>query len=262
MAYRVLIYHFQDSIEKEVKWEGNYGAKGEKRAKRKKATPEQIEKQNQHNRQTNMRRTIKANFGEGDYWNTLKYTKDTRKTLKEYTEDWRKFRRACKREYEKRGAPFKWICRMEIGKRGGVHIHMICNRLEHEKGKPDTDTILQKCWPHGRINYQSLYDAGGYQALAEYITKKEQSTGQLSMFPESEQKKFLRHSSSRNLIRPKPEVKEFKRRTVRDLMQNGPTPTPGYYIDKNSVRCGVNPYNGLSYCHYTEIRIGKPWEGG
>jgi len=262
MAYRVLSYYFPKSIEREVKWEGNYGAKGEKRAKRRKATPEQIEKQNQRNRQTNMRRLIKANFEEYDYWCTLKYPRGTRKSAHELSKDWEEFRKACKKAYEKRGTPFKWICRMEIGKRGGIHIHLLCNRLEHERGKPDTDVLIQKLWVHGRIHYRRAYEAGGFQALAEYITKKSKATGQLSMFPECEQKKFLRHSSSRNLIRPKPEIREYKRRTVRDLVLNGPKATNGYYIDKESVCSGVNPYNGLSYCRYTEVRIEKPWEGG
>ena len=41
---------FSNSIETEYKFAGKYGAKGEKRAKRKKATPEQMAKQNQINK--------------------------------------------------------------------------------------------------------------------------------------------------------------------------------------------------------------------
>ena len=72
------IWRFKNSVEYEIKYKGKYGAKGEKRAKRKKATPEQIKMQNQRNREKNVRRLIKANFGENDYWITLKYPKGTR----------------------------------------------------------------------------------------------------------------------------------------------------------------------------------------
>lgn len=254
MAYREMIWYFPNSIEREIKWEGKYGAKGEKRAKKKKATPEQIEKQNQINREKRIRRLIKANFEEGDYWNTLKYPKGTRKTTEEYKKDIEIYLRKCRNEYRKRGAPFKFIYRLEVGKKGGVHFHLLCNRLEPEKGKPDTAAILQNLWVHGRINYQSLYDSGGYQQLAEYIVKKPEDTGQLSFFP-GEEKEYLKYSTSRNLIRPEPEIKEYKRRTVKELVRNGPKATEGYYIDKTSIKCGVNPYNGLSYCHYIEFQI-------
>ena len=40
-------YEFLNSNDIEYKWEGKYGAKGEKRQKKKKATPEQMKKQNQ-----------------------------------------------------------------------------------------------------------------------------------------------------------------------------------------------------------------------
>ena len=70
---------FLNSIETECKYAGKYGAKGEKRAKRKKPTPEQVAKQNQINKENRIRRLIKANFYPSDLWVTLKYPKGTRK---------------------------------------------------------------------------------------------------------------------------------------------------------------------------------------
>ena len=46
MAYSKKIYRFKDSNEYEYTYAGKYGAKGEKRAKKKKPTREQIQKQN------------------------------------------------------------------------------------------------------------------------------------------------------------------------------------------------------------------------
>ena len=262
MAYKVEIWRFKNSIETEIKWKGNYGAKGEKRAPRKKATPEQIRAQNHRNKVKRLRREIKANFEEGDLWCTIKYPKGTRKTTEEYKKDTKAFLDACRSEYKKRGSPFKYIYRLEVGKRGGVHIHMICNRLEPEKGKPDTDKILQKAWKHGRINFESLYDAGGYQSLAEYMVKQPEDDKQLSMFDMEERKTYRKISSSRNLIRPEPEVKEYKRRTIKSIALDPPDATPGYWVDKESIRQGVNLFTGLSYCSYIEYRIRPPWEGG
>ena len=81
--YWVDAWHFRDSIEYEYKYAGNYGAKGEKRAKRRKATPEEVRRQNQRNREKNVRRLIKANFSSNDYWVTLKYPKGERPGIEE-----------------------------------------------------------------------------------------------------------------------------------------------------------------------------------
>ena len=54
MAHRHDVYRYgpgEKYIEHEIKCAGRYGAKGEKRAQKKKATPEQIKKQNQWNRE-------------------------------------------------------------------------------------------------------------------------------------------------------------------------------------------------------------------
>lgn len=266
MAYNKKTWHFSFSKEHEYSYVGNYGAKGEKRAKRKKATPEQIARQNQINRINRVRRLIKANFDKGDLWLTLKYPAGTRKSAEEMKKDIEEFKKRCRKAYKERGEPFKYICRMEIGRQGGSHIHILVNNPDGIK----TDKLLAELWTKGSIDYTPVYRAGGFERLAEYIVKQpdEETEKQLSLFPE-ERKEFLKYSTSKNLIRPEPEKKEYSRRTVRKLIEDGPEPTPGYYIDESSIRCGVNPYTGLSYLKYIEYLVGEsppveeeepPWE--
>lgn len=246
------VWRFPGSTEYEYKYAGRYGAKGEKRAARKKPTPEQIKKQNQANREKKMRRLIKANFVPDDIWATLKYPAGTRKPAEEVKKDLTGFLSAMRRAYKKRGGTFKFIYRLEVGRRGGVHIHILINRTE-----PDTDILIQRLWTHGRVHYETVYETGGYQKLANYIVKQpdEEVEQQLSFFPEGERKEFIKYSSSRNLARPEPERTVYRRRVMRKLIEEGPKPEPGYYIDKNSIVCGVNPYTGFSYFQYTEYRI-------
>lgn len=241
---------FRDSIEYEIKYAGNYGAKGESRAKKQKATPEQIKKQNQLNKEKRMRRLIKANFSKGDMWVTLKYKKGERPDIYSVKTDLKKFIDAMRRRYKKAGCEFKFIYRLEIGKQGGVHIHMIVPRIR------GADLDIQDVWQQGRVNFESL-DDGDYKELASYITKPpdESVDKQLSLFPLEVRREFVKYSSSRNLIRPVPERKEFKKRTVRKILREGIQPTKGYYIDKSSIVTGINQYTGMSYIHYTERKL-------
>lgn len=259
MGYLIDKWYLRNSIEYEYKYVGNYGAKGEKRGPKRKATPEQIKRQNQYYREKTVRRTIKLNFAQGDIWATLKYPVGTRKEVSEVKNELKKFLDGMRYEYKKRGEPFKFIYRMEVSKRGGVHIHILVNRL---KNQTDTDVLLQKRWPHGHVYYTNIYEQGGYEALAEYITKQpdEETEGQLSLFPKEDRKDFVKYQTSKNLIRPEPERKIYKRRTLRQLFEEGPKETPGYYIDKNSIRYGTNPYSGMSYYHYTEVRLERRQE--
>lgn len=256
MAFWLDTWNFTNSIEYEYKFVGNYGAKGEKRAEKKKATPEQIKKQNQLNKEKRMRRVIKANFLAEDYWMTLKYPEGTKKKLEEIEKDLRNFLARMRQAYKKAAEMFKWIYRMEIGKHGGIHIHILLNRIN---GKVNTDLMVKKIWHHGSVNYQTLYESGGYKKLANYIVKppNEECYEQLSLFEEVDQKKLIKYSSSRNLIRPEPERRVYRRWTVKRLIEEGPKPTPGYYIDPESVVSGVNRYTGMSYLQYTEYRINE-----
>ncbi len=262
MAYWKDTYEFEDSNEIEIKYAGNYGAKGEHRQKRRKLTPEQMAKQNQRNREKNIRRLIKKNFRPYDIWACLKYPKGVRKPLKEVKKDFSNFIRTMHRRYLKQGEIFKYIYRMEIGEMGGIHIHILVNRL---RGQIDTDILMQEIWAHGIVDYKSIYAEGGYEKLAEYIVKQPEEEGevyrQLSLLPEEEQKKYLCYNCSRNLVHPVAKRKEYRHWTMRKILRDGPKPKKGYYIDKESVRSGVNAFTGMSYLHYTEYKIGVRQQG-
>ena len=138
--YRHDIYRFIDSIEHEYKYAGNYGAKGEKRQKKQKRSSEDIQRQNQYQKTKRVRRIIKANFRQGDYWITLTYQKGESRSVKEVCKDLSSFLRRIRTAYTRQDTACKYIYRIEIGSRGGIHVHMILNRL------PDLDQALQSSW--------------------------------------------------------------------------------------------------------------------
>lgn len=249
--YRLKKYRFKGSTDYEFSYAGNYGAKGEKRSPRAKTTPEQIRKQNQHNREKKMWRLIRANFDVGDLWTTLKYPKGIRPPVEKIKKDLQTMFRKLRTAYKARGAPLKFIYRLEIGELGGIHIHMVINRI------PDTDKLIASAWKNP-VNLTPLYDLGEFRDLASYLVKQpEEVEEQLSLFDTEDKKKLLAVSSSRNLIRPEPETKEYTRRTMRKILEKGPVPEPGYYIDVDTVYSGINPYTGESYFGYTEVKIEK-----
>lgn len=269
MAYTHDIWYFKNSTEHEFKFKGKCGARGEKRAEKRKPTKEQIKRQNQINKQNQVRRIIKANFEPKDLWCCCKYPSGIRPALDVVKEDKDRFMRYLRTLYRKRGSPMKWVSRLEVGKNGGVHMHILLNRIQGEQ----TDILIDEAWgkalkkskagkmirSDGLVDFRTTYDAGGYKQLAEYICKEPkegtEEYEQLSMFPKEEQKALISVSTSRNLIRPEPEHHEYRNRTMRKLIEEGPKPYPGYYIDMDTLYIGVNQYNGYSYCKYTEVKL-------
>lgn len=250
MAYRQKTYYFTNSIEHEFCFSGHVGAKGEKRAKRKKATPEQVKRQNQINRVNKCRRLIKANFLPGDCWVTLKYKAGTRKSMESVKKDIESFDTRMRKDYKAHGEKWKWVRRIEIGKRGGIHIHLICNRIWN------TELLIAKNWPGQSHHSEPLREDGNFRQLASYLCKPEpEEVEQMSMFDKDDRKKAVSISSSRNLVRPEPEKKAYVRRTMKRIIQDGPKAKPGFYIDKNSIRIGINQVTGYSYIYYTEVKI-------
>lgn len=242
----------------EIKFPGKYGAKGEKRHGRVKATPDQIKRQNQRNRETYVRRLIMLNFVEHDLWCTLKYPAGTRfGDLGIVSKDVSKFLRSLSGKWKRREHELKYIYRIEVGKKGGVHIHILINRID------DADVLIAESWKQGRVNFVGMTEQGGVGQLAAYIVKREQEAEkQLSLFEDEDKKKLLRYSCSRNLIKPERERKVYRNRTVRNILRNGPKPSKGYYVDTDSIVTGINPFTGMSYIHYTEIKIEARGPGG
>lgn len=261
MAYVDCTYKSPNFIEHEVYFAGKYGAKGEKRAKKEKATPLEIKKNNQWNRIKRLRRTLQLNFYAGDYWVTFKYKSGTRKDIKSVKMDIKKCLDGLRKKYKAKGAPLMFVYRIEIGKRGGLHCHMVINRIT------DGDLLIREAWKKatedaGSIDYTTIEESGGFGGLAEYICKlpDDQIPGQMYFdILDNDMKKIIAISSSRNLKRPEPVKREYSHWTIKRILsgENKIKPAAGFYIDKNSIKRGINKFTGLSYLYYTEIRIKK-----
>lgn len=239
-------WEFEDTLEIEEKHTGRYGAPGQPRSRRKDPTPEDIRRQNQWKRERDLRRLIKWNFGERDYWVTLTYRKGERPDHRVMMKHVQNMLAKVKRRYRKQGVELKYIYRLAIGKKGGPHVHVLVNRFANDQ--TGTDIILQECWSYGHVNIRPTYDAGGYKELAEYIAKP---------LEEWEPLDLKRFHPSRNLVRREPKDNVIRRRSLADRKGNMryPPARKGYYVDPDSVRMGVNPVTGYLYRHYTLVRL-------
>ena len=109
-------YKYGRFIEHEFKFVGKFGAKGEKRAEKKKATPEQVKKQNQYNREKKILRKIRCNFKPGDLWLTMKFPKGIRMPVKEIKGVRKSFFDTVRNKYKKRGQILKFYTGQKQGK--------------------------------------------------------------------------------------------------------------------------------------------------
>lgn len=231
----------------EEKHTGRYGARGQKRQKRRKATPEEIEKQNKWKKERDVRRLIKWNFSIGDYWITLTYRKGSRPPWQQMKKDVSKFIRKLREKYRKNGWELKYIYRLEIGKNGGPHVHILINRKSNDE--TDTGLLVDELWEPGHAQMKRVYDVNSGD-LAEYITKP---------LKENEPEDLKRYHPSRNLIRKDPEEDKIRRRSLVDKrgIPREPKAPKGWAVIPESVRTGKNPVTGYAYRHYILIRTEK-----
>lgn len=238
MPYKQKKYVFRNAIEIEQYHTARYGAPGEKREPKMKATPEQIAKMNQRNKEKRCRRKLRTHFDVNDYFADLTYEKDARPPDMEMAKKhFRQFMRIIRKEYAKRGAQVKWIRNIEVGKRNAWHVHLVINRIQ------DTDIILRKAWKHGRVANVLLYEKGEFRDLAAYLTKTPQTDERLV---ESS------YWTSRNL--PVPEPKETVINRWKTWKEEVKIPD-GWYLDKDSYFEGINPVTGYPHRSYTLLRI-------
>lgn len=280
MAYREWIYKSPWGIEHVIQYKGAYGGKHERRADREKVTKDQIRRQNQKNKENRVRRTIQLNFRPGDWWITLKYPRGTRKPIEDVIGDFRGFVKTMRKRYKRAGQDLKYIYRVEIGSRGGIHMHVVMNRLNDPKG----DLILSDAWTRARgmtpiedmledglcpadglAHLDHVRAVGNGKELAEYLVKEQpQELEDGTRLSRDEMKQTQKYGSSRNLLRPVAEVKDYNHWTMRTILNLGPDGmntkknryrTEGYAVDKDSWVNGINPYTGLTYLSYMEVPI-------
>lgn len=233
------IYRMKHSIDVEKYHSGRYGAPGEKRKSKKKATAEDIKKQNYEQAKRNLKRLINANFSAGDFHCTLTYKKENRPDQEEARRELANFLRRVGRAYKKTGNEFKYIVVTEYESKS-IHHHIILNNI------PGATDLINKNWKVGRVHFTPLDYEGDYKNLAEYLLKETEKT-----FRESDSANKKRYTRSRNLLIPEPEKKLIKASTFRKK----PQPIKGYYIDPESFHEGINPVTGYLYQTYTMIRL-------
>lgn len=250
MATKRKTYKFKQGriVEIEEFHDGNYGAPGMNRRKKKKPTKEEMEKVNAWNKTKRCRRKLLEYFNAGDTIATWTYEKQNRPPdMKVALKDFQKAIRKVREEYKKRGYELRWIRNIEKGTKGAWHIHIIVNEIG------DSPTILKKAWEKGGTwteeirNSEKIYDEG-FEKLAAYMTKSETTREKRKDGEISRQRiKEANYSTSRNM--PIPEPKE--ERLVR--WKKEIKPKKGYYI----AQCyeGINPVTGFKYRRCTLIRI-------
>lgn len=242
MAYKRKIYRFLNAIEVEDCHDGKYGAPGMSREQKKKATPEQIEKQNQYQKEKRCRHRLRKHFDVNDYFITLTYAQDRRpQDMDQAKKDIGWFTRQLRKEYRKAGQELKWIRNLECGSRGAWHVHMVINRI------PDLDLTITRLWQHGMVDIKLLYQKGEFAELAKYLTKTPRTETRL---------REACYSTSKNLPLPEPEKSVHQSWKITDKIRV----PKGWYLDKESFHEGINPITGHPFRAYTLIRLQRRTE--
>ncbi len=213
-----------------------------------KPTAEEMERINQKNAEARLRRLINANFGYGDTHLVLTYKKENRPDPAEGKERITKFIRILRREYKKLGEDLKYIHVTEYENKA-IHHHLIINGI----GNANINKLIRDCWAWGTPHLTPLDDTGQYKDLAAYFIKETSKT-----FRKDDGGHKQRYSCSRNLIKPVTKTTIIKKAAK---WLDEPKAIKGYYIDKDTVYNGVNPWNGRPIQYYTMVKLPDPGGG-
>ena len=227
-------------------WEyhdAKYGAPGQKRQPRRKATKKEIASHNRRNREKRCRWKLRANFTPDDVFVTCTCRKDMRPDdMAGMTAMVGGMMKELRKAYRKAGAELKWIRNIENGTRGAWHVHIVLNRAANV----DVIAALKKAWPYGSIVIKPMREEGDFEDLAAYLTKTPETDKGL---------REAKHWSSKNLLVPEPKEKTYKR--WKTFEGTDPKMIPkGWYVDKDSIVEGVNKYG----FHYRRFQL-FPLEG-
>ena len=208
-------------------------------------TPEAMQVYNEELAIRKLTRILNENFCPDDWFVTFHYEKHNRP--ESYDAAYKQlsgFLRELRKLYKEWGIELKYVKRTAYGERGGVHHHVVLPRGADERKM----SALWKEYVKATIkvrppDVRALYDTGEYSSLAAYIVKQS-SPEDLAYV-----KKWV---GSRNL--KKPVVKSVE--DVHEIKWKEPPEAPaGYYIDRDSIRAGVNPITNKPYLFYRAIKL-------
>lgn len=195
-------------------------------------TPDKMKAANDIRAKKKCRRLIANNFIPGDCYLTFSFFENLNEEEANRLID--NFLRRLRYYRRRHGmTELKFIGCLECGKRGNRwHAHIVVNKIAFE--------VLTALWPYGRLFCESLYEDGGFKDLANYIRKD--VTG----------KKRLKQS--RNLKQPDEQVRELKKKEIREI-ESGVIPSipAGYYIA--DVDQNYNDITGTSFT-FTMMPVG------
>ncbi|MCM1183566.1 MAG: hypothetical protein NC337_09345 [Roseburia sp.] len=212
------------------------------RGNKNRPTVEEMEKINQLNAERTLRLKINNNFGTDDPFITLTYKKDERPNPEQAKKNIKKLIDRLRVRFNKSGVSLKWVCVTEYQNKA-IHHHLLINHIEGQ----DVSKMVRELWKFGRPDFKYLDDTGQYKDLAAYLIKETSKT-----YKAHDGIKKQRYGCSRNLQMPVSET-EIIKKAMRWLPE--PRAAKGYYIDKETVYNGIDPFTGLAYQKYTMVRI-------
>lgn len=210
-------------------------------------TPLDVEEYNNELAIRKLTQIINENFEPDDLWTTLHYEQDNRpEDIVTAKKQLSKFFAELKKIYIKNGIELKYVRTTAFGERGAIHHHIVIpkgvNRREITKLWKETIKASQKARsPY----YIELYGDGEYSALAAYICKQGENSA-------AKEKNMRKWTCSRNIKKPKPEEVKMVEKIK---WQEPPTAWPGYYIERDSIKAGVNPITNKPYLFYRMVKL-------
>lgn len=200
-------------------------------------TPEAVKRVNQKQAENRLRWKINTNFKPGDYYITLTYKRENRKSPVEARKEFNNFMRRLRRLYKKSDVELKYIAVTEY-QSTAIHHHMVINGLV-------SASEVSLLWQMGHMQIQILNKTGDYSKLAAYLIKETSKT-----FKSNKSASGVRYSCSRNLKEPIIQEKVIRA----DSWRENPKPVDGYYIS-GEIESGYHEVSGYGYQHYVMIKL-------
>lgn len=239
MPYIKETYTYPGGVEIRKYFSTQYGKKGMKKGPYKEQTKEEMERINERNAATQLRRLIETNYTPGDYHVVLTYRKAERPNAAEAIKRKDKFLRKLRAAYKAFEGELMYISVVEKEARS-IHHHLIVNACD--------PSIIQKAWEWGSVHITMLYDEGRYEDLAAYLIKETRRT-----FRSKDRIQGKRWTASRNLKQP-----NVKKEIVKaDSWREKPSIPKGYILDADSLHTGVHGMTGYVYQEYRLLKVQK-----